>query len=77
MERTAILILLSAAACLAARSRTAVYTGEVVDASTNKPVAGATITTGEAVVMTGVDGVFHIEASGETIFARACGYRRA
>ena len=77
MVRTAILLLLTAAV-LRASDRVAAYTGQVVDATTRKPVAGATVTIGTTTARTGTDGVFRIEAApGEAVLARAAGYRRA
>lgn len=76
MVRTVVLILLSAAALIGANGPAA-FSGQVVDAVTKKPVAGATVTVGETVAKTGADGAFRIQASGEEIAARACGYRRA
>jgi hypothetical protein len=53
-------------------------TGKVVDAATNKPIAGAIITVdGVEALQTGENGAFSIRSSVKKVAARACGYTRA
>ncbi len=52
-----------------------VLDGHVIDASTGKPIAEATVTLGSKVVLTDGAGVYRIEGEGERIMARAPGYR--
>ena len=70
MVRTTVLLLLSAA-FLVARDPAPVYTGEIVDAATKKPIPGAIVTVGTTVVITGADGAFRIEATGEEILGES------
>jgi hypothetical protein len=78
MARTAIMILLTAAALVAAADGVSTYTGQIVDSATKRPIAAATVTVGTTTARTGADGVFRIEATlTEAILVRAWGYRRA
>ncbi len=53
------------------------FTGRVIDASTNRPIAGAIVTIDRAeVVQTDGNGLFPIRASVKNVAARACGYNR-
>lgn len=52
--------------------------GKVIDASTNKPLAGAIVTlNGKDVVQTDQNGVFNVSSGTQKIAARAYGYTRA
>ena len=52
-----------------------VLDGQVIDAATGKPIAGATVTVGEEAASTGAGGQFAINRYGAKIMARAPGYR--
>ncbi len=53
-------------------------TGRVVDASTNRPIMGATVTLDHAdVVQTDENGLFSMRSSVKKVAARACGYNRS
>jgi hypothetical protein len=52
------------------------YSGVVVDSSSAKPVAGAIVTWGDAVVRTRADGSFQIDGQGQSLGLRASGYAR-
>ena len=54
----------------------AAYSGAVVDASTCKPIPGAFVTLGDAVVRTSQDGHFQIGGEGAMLGLRAYGYGR-
>jgi hypothetical protein len=51
-------------------------TGEVVDATTMRPIHGALVTSGSAVVATNDSGVFHFDGTCDRIGVRAYGYLR-
>ncbi len=52
-------------------------TGWVVDAYTQKPVSGATVTMNDEVVLSDGNGRFTLKGTGAAIAVRACGYLRA
>ncbi|WP_079433952.1 putative glycoside hydrolase [Zoogloea sp. LCSB751] len=52
-------------------------TGQVVEASSDKPLAGALVTRGKDVLTTGVDGRYAFPGTCAAVAARAIGYRRA
>jgi hypothetical protein len=51
--------------------------GKVIDIYTNGPIAGAIVTLDGEVAQTDENGVFHLDADGESLAARAAGYVRA
>jgi hypothetical protein len=52
------------------------YNGRIIDARTQEPIAGASVTLGATVVRTDENGAFHLEGAGETLKLRAPGYAR-
>lgn len=52
-------------------------TGKVVNAESQAPIAGATVTLGDKVATTNGDGAFDIQGSGDRLRVRAPGFRRA
>jgi hypothetical protein len=50
--------------------------GTVVDGTTNKPLAGVTVTVGDKAVLTDAQGQFKVAAGAEPIKVRLTGYRR-
>ncbi len=55
----------------------AAYEGRIVDAATDRPVAGAVVTLGDVAVTTDTAGAFRIDGNGDRMLVRAVGYRRA
>jgi len=76
LKRPATLALLAVAALLTDQGALAV-TGVVLDASTQRPIAGAIVTTSAGVTRTGEDGRFEAARAVANVAARAPGYRRA
>lgn len=68
---------LAAAHWLCAANPAAALSGRVVDGATGAAIAGATVTFGDWVATTGIDGSFRIDGSGETLQVRAPGYLRS
>jgi hypothetical protein len=58
------------------RTSAAEWQGSIIDKETGQPVAGATITAGDRIAVSGSDGKFRIELAGPAILVRASGYRR-
>jgi hypothetical protein len=50
---------------------------QVIDSDTDKPIAGATVTSGNEMEQTNEQGMAHIKIEGERVAVRACGYLRA
>ncbi len=53
------------------------FNGQVLDATTGKPIGDALVTVGNIVSRTDGEGVFHIAGEGATLAIRAVGYHRA
>ncbi len=54
----------------------AAFRGRAVDGSNRRPIAGATVTSGNSIVITGPDGRFQIAETTGAVGARAPGYRQ-
>jgi len=50
---------------------------QVIDSDTDKPIAGAMVTSGNEMEQTDEQGMAHIKIEGERVAVRACGYLRA
>lgn len=50
---------------------------QVIDSDTDKPIAGAIVTSGSEMEQTDEQGMAHIKIEGERVAVRACGYLRA
>jgi hypothetical protein len=78
LDRTTRLPLLAALAALALPASLAHATdGVVYDSATSRPIAGATIVSGDASARSDADGRFHLDRHGTSVAARAPGYRQS
>ena len=57
-------------------AQAAATTGQVLDAGTGQPIAGAQVTIDDEVVLTDANGIFRSTRTGDTVRVRARGYRR-